>query len=66
MKPMSTAASRRARWIGRRIQEARRAGDRDKELHYRKSAKAMIAEYGPNARREIGVGQREQLRRTWG
>ncbi len=66
MKPMSTAAARRARWIGRRLKEARRAGDRDKELHYRKSAKAMIAEYGPNARREIGVGQREQLRRTRG
>ncbi len=66
MKPMSTAAARRARWIGRRLKEARRAGDHDKELHYRKSAKAMIAEYGPNARREIGVGQREQLRRTRG
>ena len=66
MKPMSTAAARRARWIGRHLKEARRAGDRDKELRYRESAKAMIAEYGPNARREIGVGQREQLRRTRG
>ncbi len=66
MKPMSTAAARRARGIGRRLTDARRSGDRDKELRYHNSAKAMIAEFGQNARREIGVGQREQLRRTRG
>jgi hypothetical protein len=63
VKPLSTEAARRVRGIGRRIIEARRRGDRDKEQRYRKSAKAMIAEFGPDVRREIGVGQREQLRR---
>jgi hypothetical protein len=63
---MSTADARRAQSIGRRLTDARRAGDRDKELRYRKLAKVMIEEFGPNARREIGTGQRDQLRRTRG
>lgn len=66
MKPMSTAAAQRARSIGHRLTEARREGDRDKELRYRKSAKAMIAEFGQDAQREIAIGRREQLRRTRG
>jgi hypothetical protein len=54
--------ARRARWIGRRITAARLAGNRDKELRYRKSAEAMIEQFGPDARREIGHGRRAQLR----
>ena len=54
---------RRAQSIGRRITDARRAGDRDKELRYRNRAEAMIAEFGQDARREIEFGRREQLRR---
>ena len=60
---MFPADVRRARWIGHRIAEARRAGDSDKELRYRRRAEVMIAEFGPNAQREIGHGRREQLRR---
>jgi hypothetical protein len=39
------------------------AGDRDKELRYRKRAEAMIEEFGPNAQREIDFGRREQMKR---
>ncbi len=60
---MFPADVRRARAIGHRIAEARRAGDGDKELRYRRRAEAMIAEFGPNAQREIDLGRREQLRR---
>ena len=56
--------ARRARSIGRRIADARRASNRDKELRYRERAEAMISEFGPNAKREIGSGRRDQLRRT--
>jgi hypothetical protein len=66
VRQMSTADARRAQSIGRRITDARRAGDRDKELRYRKLAKAMIEEFGPKAQREIGTGRRDQLRRTRG
>ena len=55
---------RRARLIGRRIAVARRAGDRDKELRYRKLAEAMIKEFGPSAQREIDFGRRDQMKRT--
>jgi hypothetical protein len=41
----------------------RRASDRDKELRYRERAEAMIAEFGPNAQREIELGRRDQLKR---
>ena len=63
MRRMFPADVRRARAIGHRIAEARRAGDSDKELRYRRRAEAMIAEFGPNAQREIDLGRREQLRR---
>ena len=52
----------RARWIGRRITDARHAGNRDKELRYRKHAEAMIEQFGPEAKREIGRGRRDRLR----
>jgi hypothetical protein len=45
---------------------ARRARDRDKELRYRELAEAMIEKFGPNARREIEFGRRDQLKRTRG
>lgn len=54
--------ARRARSIGRRITDARRAGDRDKELSYRRRAEALIGQFGPDAKREIELGRREQLR----
>jgi hypothetical protein len=63
VRRMFTADARRARSIGHLIVEARRTGDRDKELRYRRRAEAMIAEFGPNAQREIDLGRREQLRR---
>ncbi len=66
VRQMSTAATRRAQSIGRRITDARRAGDRDKELRYRELAEAMIEKFGPNARREIEFGRRDQLKRTRG
>jgi hypothetical protein len=47
---------RGARSIGRRITDARRAGDRDKELSYRKRAESMIEQFGPDAQREIENG----------
>jgi hypothetical protein len=62
MRQMFPADARRARWIGRRITDARRAGNRDKELRYRKRAEAMIEQFGPDAQREIGNGRRDQLR----
>ena len=58
--------ARRARSIGRRITDARRAGDRDKELSYRKRAEAMVEQVGPDARREIELGRRDQLRNKRG
>jgi hypothetical protein len=57
---MFAGESRRARSIGRR------AGDRDKELSYRKRAQAMIAQFGPEAQREIEYGRRDQLRNKRG
>jgi hypothetical protein len=63
VRRMYTGDARRAQSIGRRITDARRAGDRDKELRYRKRAEAMIAEFGQDARREIEFGRRDQLRR---
>jgi hypothetical protein len=63
VRRMYAGDARRARSIGRRITDARRAGDRDKELRYRERAEAMIAEFGPDARREIELGRRDQLRR---
>ena len=62
MRRMFPEDARRARWIGRRITAARHAGNRAKELLYRKSAKAMIEQFGPEAQREIGHGRRAQLR----
>ena len=62
MRRMFPGDARRARWIGRRITDARRAGDRDKELSYRRRAKAMVEQFGPDARREIETGRRERLR----
>ena len=61
---VSPREARRARSIGRRIADARRASNHDKELRYRERAEAMIAEFGPNAKREIELGRREQLKRT--
>ena len=52
----------RARRIGRRITDARHAGNRDKELRYGKDAEAMIEQFGPDAKREIGHGRRDRLR----
>jgi hypothetical protein len=66
VRQMSTVAARRAQSIGRRITDARRARDRDKELRYRELAEAMIEKFGPNARREIEFGRRDQLKRTRG
>ena len=66
VRQMSTAATRRAQSIGRRITDARRARDRGKELRYRELAEAMIEKFGPNARREIELGRRDQLKRTRG
>ncbi len=62
MRAMSPADVRRARAIGQRITDARRAGNRDKELRYRKRAEAMIGQFGPEAQREIENGRREQMR----
>ena len=62
VRRMFPGDARRARSIGRRITDARRAGDRDKELSYRRRAEAMVEQFGPDARREIEVGRREQLR----
>jgi len=53
---------RRARSVGRRITDARRAGDRNKELAYRRRAEGMVARFGPEARREVEIGRREQMR----
>jgi hypothetical protein len=58
--------ARRARSIGRRITDARHAGDRDKEVGYRKRAEAMVEQFGLDARREIEVGRRDQLRNKRG
>ncbi len=66
VRQMSTADARRAQSIGRRITDARRARDRDKEQRYRELAEAMIEKFGPNARREIEFGRRDQLKRTRG
>ena len=63
MRRMFTQDVRRARSIGRRIADARRASDRDKELRYRRRAEAMIVEFGPNAQREIDFGRRDQMKR---
>jgi len=59
---MYAGDARRAQSIGRRITDARRARDRDKELRYRERAEAMIAEFGPDAQREIEFGRRDQLK----
>ena len=64
MRQMFMVDVRRARSIGRRIADARRAGDRDKELRYRKRAEAMIEEFGPSVQREIDFGRRDQMKRT--
>lgn len=66
MKQMTPGNARRAQSIGRRITDARRAGDRDKELSYNKRAEAMIAQFGPAAKREIENGRRDQLRNKRG
>jgi hypothetical protein len=66
VRRMFAGESRRARSIGRRITDARRAGDRDKALSYRKRAQAMIAQFGPEAQREIEYGRRDQLRNKRG
>ncbi len=66
MRRMLPGNAQRARSIGRRITDARRAGDRDKELSYRKRAEAMIERFGPDARREIENGRRDQLRNKRG
>ena len=66
MRRMFAGEARRARSIGRRITDARRAGDRDKALSYRKRAQAMIAQFGPEAQREIEYGRRDQLRNKRG
>ena len=66
MRRMFPGDARRARSIGRRITDARRAGDRDKELSYRKRAEAMIAQFGAGAQREIEHGRRDQLRNKRG
>ena len=62
MRRMFAGDVRRARSIGRRITDARRAGDRDKEVSYRRRAEAMVEQFGPEARREIEAGRRAQLR----
>ena len=62
MRQMFAGESRRARSIGRRITDARRAGDRDKEVSYRKRAEAMVARFGADAQREIEHGRRDRLR----
>jgi hypothetical protein len=62
VRRMFPGDARRARSIGRRITDARRAGNRDKELRYRKRAEAMIGQFGPEAQREVENGRREQLR----
>jgi hypothetical protein len=62
VRRMFPGDARRARSIGRRITDARREGDRDKELSYRRRAEAMVEQFGPDARREIEAGRREQLR----
>ena len=62
MRRMGPGEARRARSIGRRITDARREGDRDKEISYRKRAEVMIEQFGPDARREIESGRRDQLR----
>ena len=62
MRRMLPGDVRRARWIGRRITDARHAGNRDKELSYRKRAEAMIEQFGPDAQRQIENGRRDQLR----
>jgi hypothetical protein len=66
VRRMFPGDARRARSIGRRITDARRAGDRDKELSYRKRAEAMIAQFGADAQREIENGRRDQLRNKRG
>ena len=62
MRRMLPGDARRARWIGWRITDARHAGNRDKELRYRKDAEAMVEQFGPGAKREIGHGRRDRLR----
>ena len=62
MRRMLPGDVRRARWIGRRITDARHAGNRDKELRCRKDAEAMIEQFGQEAKREIGHGRRDRLR----
>jgi hypothetical protein len=66
VRRMLPGDARRARWIGRRITDARHAGNRDKELRYRKRAEAMIEQFGPDARREIENARRDQLRNKRG
>ena len=62
VRRMFPGDARRARSIGRRITDARRAGNRDKELRYRKRAEAMIEQFGPEAQHEIENGRRDRLR----
>ncbi len=64
MRRMFAQDVRRARSIGRGLADARRAGNRDKELSYRKRAEAMIAEFGQDAQREIDIGRRDQMKLT--
>ena len=66
MRRMFPGEVRRARSIGRRITDARRAGNRDKELSYRKGAEAMIEQFGATAQREIENGRHDQLRNKRG
>ena len=66
MRRMLPADALRARAIGRGLTNARRAGNRDRELRYRKRARAMIETFGSDAQREIGRGRRDQLRRARG
>ena len=54
--------ARRARLIGRRITDARRAGGSSAPCRDRRRAEAMVEQLGPDVRREIEVGRREQLR----
>lgn len=63
MREMFAADARRARSIGQRITEARQAGDSNKERAFRRRAAAMVEKFGPVARREVGAGRREGLRR---
>ena len=66
MGRMFSGDAQRARSIGRRITDARRAGNRDKEVRYRKRAEAIIAQFGADAQRESEHGRRDQLRNKRG